>query len=246
MPPSEFSNPRLVALYDTLNPLGRDSDFYLCLGAELAARKVVDVGCGTGLLASEFAKRGHAVIGLDPEAAMLDAAKRQPHGQDITWILGTAAALGPCDADFVIMTGHVAQVFLEEVDWRRGLESIREALRRDGHLAFEARNLSAQRWQRWTKAGTLREIIDDAGNAVTVWTEVLEASGNRVRFAMHYAWKQSGEELISENTIAFRSETEIRQALRNAGFSVTQTYGDWDKSPVRVASPELIFVARRI
>ena len=245
MPPTEFSNPRLVALYDRLNPLGADCAFYLDAAAELPAHRIMDVGCGTGLLTSELAGRGHSVIGLDREPAMLDAARRQPHGQDVEWILGDATQLRPSDADLVIMTGHVSQVFLEDADWRRTLASIHRALRGDGHLLFEARNPSAKRWLRWTKANTRQEIQDDVGNTVAVWTDVRATDGNRVRFEMHYLWRESGEELISENTIAFRSEEEIRRSLSEAGFVVERVHGNWDRSPVQPASPELIFVARQ-
>jgi hypothetical protein len=125
------------------------------------------------------------------------------------------------------------------------LASIHGALREDGHLLFEARNPSAKRWLQWTKARTLRDIPDDAGKTVTVWTETLETQGRRVRFEMHYLWKDSGEELTSESTLAFRSEEEIRRSLCDAGFIIERVYGNWDKSAVRDPSPELIFVANR-
>jgi SAM-dependent methyltransferase len=244
MPP-EFSTPRLVALYDQLNPLGPDSEFYLRAAAELRARKVIDVGCGTGLLTSELARRGHDVIGLDSEPAMLDIAARQPHGRDVDWIAGDATELKPWNADLAIMTGHVAQVFLEDAHWRQTLAAIQGALRQDGRLVFEARNPSAKRWLRWTRATTQRQIKDHLGNAVTVWTELLGMDGNRLRFAMHYFWEEAGEELISENTIAFRSEEEIRRSLSDSGFVVERVFGNWDRSPVRPESPELIFIASR-
>jgi SAM-dependent methyltransferase len=246
MLPTEFSNPRLVALYDTLNPLGPNSEFYLGAAAELQAHKIIDVGCGTGLLASELARRGCAVIGLDRESAMLEVARQKPHGRDVVWVLGDATELKASRADLVIMTGHVAQAFLDDSDWQRLLASIHGALRRDGHLLFEARNPSAKRWLLWTKANTLRQIQDDAGITVTVWTEVVGADASRVRFEMHYRWADTGEEWISESTITFRTEGEIRQSLHEAGFVVEQVYGNWDASPVRTASPELIFVATRL
>ncbi|MBV8413318.1 MAG: class I SAM-dependent methyltransferase [Alphaproteobacteria bacterium] len=245
MPPAEFSNPRLVALYDRLNPLGADSDFYLEAAAELQAHKVIDVACGTGLLTGEFAKRGHAVVGLDRESAMLDIARARPHGRDVAWILGDAPELTSSDADLVVMTGHAAQAFLDDAHWQQTLASMHAALRPNGHLLFETRNPPAKGWLRWTKANTLREVQDDAGDTVTVWTEVLATTANRVQFATHYVWKASGEELFSENTIAFRSEEELRRSLHEAGFAVEQVYGNWDSSPVRMTSPELIFVAKR-
>ena len=54
----EFTDPRLAAVYDALGPGRADTDFYLELAAELAASSVVDIGCGTGLLACELAQRG--------------------------------------------------------------------------------------------------------------------------------------------------------------------------------------------
>jgi SAM-dependent methyltransferase len=36
---------------------------------------VLDLGCGPGFLALAFAKLGHAVLGLDPDKAMLEAAR---------------------------------------------------------------------------------------------------------------------------------------------------------------------------
>jgi predicted RNA methylase len=47
---SEFSDPRLVAIYDTVNPIAEYETFYLDLAAKLSASSIIDFGCGTGLL----------------------------------------------------------------------------------------------------------------------------------------------------------------------------------------------------
>ena len=75
---TEFSDPRLVALYDTLNPLSADTTFYLEAAARLRASTIVDVGCGTGLLTCDLAKRGYTMIGVEPERAMLAVARLRP------------------------------------------------------------------------------------------------------------------------------------------------------------------------
>jgi 2-polyprenyl-3-methyl-5-hydroxy-6-metoxy-1,4-benzoquinol methylase len=72
----EFTDPRMAAVYDALGPDRADTAFYLELAAELAAPSVVDIGCGTGLLACELARRGHAVTGVDPAPAMLGVVRR--------------------------------------------------------------------------------------------------------------------------------------------------------------------------
>ena len=81
MASASYLEPRLAALYDALNAASRDDwDFYLSL-AESEALRVMDVGCGTGALASLFAARGHRVTGVDPAPAMLDIARRRAGGR---------------------------------------------------------------------------------------------------------------------------------------------------------------------
>lgn len=59
----EYTDPRFVALYDTLNPFAADTSFYLELAKKLSASSIIDLGCGTGLLTCELAKRGYRVVG---------------------------------------------------------------------------------------------------------------------------------------------------------------------------------------
>jgi predicted RNA methylase len=57
-----YTDPRLVALYDIENTRGADTDFYLHLAADLHARHILDLGCGTGLLTCELAINGRQVV----------------------------------------------------------------------------------------------------------------------------------------------------------------------------------------
>src|SRR5919205_3429918 len=112
-----YVDARLVALYDIENTRGADTDFYVRLAADLDARTILDLGCGTGLLTRELASDGRQVIGVDPAPAMLAYARRQPGADRVEWIEGDSSALGKAEADLVIMTGNVAQVFLDDSEW---------------------------------------------------------------------------------------------------------------------------------
>lgn len=78
-----YVDPRLVDLYDIENPRSADTDFYVRLAAELDARRIIDLGCGTGLLTRELAVDGRQVAGVDPAPAMLAVARRKPGAERV-------------------------------------------------------------------------------------------------------------------------------------------------------------------
>ena len=250
---SEFSDPRLVAIYDTVNPIVEYASFYLDLAARLSSTSIIDIGCGTGLLTFELAKRGHDMIGVEPARAMLDVARRRPYGKDVRWIEGDASQLGDERADLAIMTGHVAQFFLDDERWHAALAAIHGALKPGGHLAFESRNPLVQPWADdriehhpdWPSRTSRRQVDDPAAGPVEWWIEFSEVSGNRVRYVIHYLFARSGEELLSTGDLIFRTQSELARSLVDAGFSVESVFGDWDGRPASPRTPELIFVAAR-
>ncbi len=89
----------------------RDDDFFLCVAGETPAARVLDLGCGTGRLALAMAAAGHAVTGVDPARASLDAARAKPGADEVTWIEGTSSVLPDAAFDVAVMTSHVAQFF---------------------------------------------------------------------------------------------------------------------------------------
>lgn len=239
-----YTNPRLVDLYDIENPLGADTDFYRGLAAELDARRIVDLGCGTGLLTREFAASGCEVFGVDPAGAMLAFARRQPGAERVHWIEGDAAALGNLGADLLVMTGHVAQVFLTDAEWQKALTSIRAALRPGGVLAFESRNPTVRGWEEWNRIDSFAEYDSPQGPMAT-WVEVIGVADSRVRFEGHNVFKATGEVVVVHSELRFRSQDELVSSLEAAGFTVEHVYGDWQKGPLRGDSSEMVFVARR-
>jgi 2-polyprenyl-6-hydroxyphenyl methylase / 3-demethylubiquinone-9 3-methyltransferase len=87
------------------------------LGRAPADLRVLDVGCGGGLLAEEFARLGCSVVGVDPSEASLAAARTHAAGQGlaIDYQRATGEALPFADASFDIVyccdvLEHVADV----------------------------------------------------------------------------------------------------------------------------------------
>ncbi len=239
-----YIDPRLVDLYDLENTRGADTDFYLRLATDLQAQTILDLGCGTGLLTRELAIEHRRVVGIDPASAMLAYARRQPGAERVQWIEGDSNALGTPAADLVIMTGNVAQVFLEEAEWAATLGNIYQALRPGGYLAFESRNPTARAWESWNRAATY-EQIDSPYGPMECWLELLSVGNGRVRFAGHNVFKHTGEVIIANSELRFRTLTELTDSLTQAGFMVEHLYGDWNHGPFVHTSRMMVFVARR-
>lgn len=239
-----YVEPRLVELYDTDNPRGTDTDFYIQLAADLKAHHIIDLGCGTGLLTRELATNGRQIIGVDPAPAMLAVARRQPAANQVQWIEGTASDLGTPAADLLLMTGNVAQVFLDDAEWEATLRAIFNALRPGGYLAFESRNPADQAWERWNRAETYERINSPYG-PLECWLEVVSVSNGRVHFEGHNLFTATGEIVIASSELRFRTLTELTNSLRKAGFTVEHVYGDWHRGPFVNTSRVMVFVARR-
>lgn len=243
---AEFTDPRLVAIYDTVNPYAPDAQpgFYAQLAAEVGAASIIDLGCGTGLITCELARLGYRLTGVDPAPAMLDIARHRPYGEHVHWIDGDAGRLGPLDADLAIMSGHVAQFFLTDESWLEALTALHGALRPGGRLAFESRNPGAREWEGWTRDARVRADDPTAGR-VDTWSEVHDVSDGIVSYLIHYAFAATGEELVSRARLRFRTLAELTRSLADAGFAVERVYGDWDRRAAGPTTPELIVVAVR-
>ncbi|MEV4347050.1 class I SAM-dependent methyltransferase [Actinoplanes sp. NPDC049596] len=223
--------------YDELNADDHDYRFYAALAGELGAERALDLGCGTGTLARLLAAGGRTVVGIDPDPEMLRVARGKPGAGQVDWRLGHSDRADPESADFAVMSGHVAQVFLDDAAWARTLRDLRRALVPHGSLAFESRNPAARGWERWTREATLRTVSTPDG-PVEFWHETAWVALPLVAYDTF-----SGDER-TRDILAFRDEATLTRSLEEAGFEITHRFGGWDGEPLEAESREIILVAR--
>ncbi|TWJ08244.1 methyltransferase family protein [Stackebrandtia albiflava] len=243
MPDAIFAHPRLAAVYDAFDGDRADLDAYRRVAAELGARRVLDIGCGTGNLAVLLTEDGLDVTGVDPAAASLAiAATKDPDGA-IRWIHGDATDV-PATApgfDLAVMTGNVAQVFLTDAEWTATLRAIHATLRPGGHLVYETRRPEYRAWEEWA-ADTAPARRDVPGVGIVEQTrQVTDVDLPLVSFRESYRFESDGEVVDSRSTLRFRDRAESETALRDNGFEVR----DVRQAPDRPGR-EFVFVARRV
>ena len=240
MPDPIFENPRLVAIYDVFDGTRQDLDHYVALARDFGARSVLDFGCGTGCLANRLAAEGMTVTGLDPAEASIEVAKRKPNADKVRWIAGDVAALPAGPFDLAVMTGNVAQVFVQDQDWERVLAGIRRVLAPQGHLVFEVRDPARQAWKNWTREKTYQRLFVPDIGWVEGWCQVTNDSHELVSFRWHYAFESDGALLTSDSTLRFRDRAAIEQALHRTGWTVRKVRDAPDRP-----GQEFVFVAVR-
>jgi SAM-dependent methyltransferase len=81
----------------------------------LAGRRVVEAGCGTGLLARRFMKAGAAgYLGIDHSRVAIEAARRRSGSATIRFEVGSAADL-PAGGDMIVSLGMIDWLTDEEL-----------------------------------------------------------------------------------------------------------------------------------
>jgi SAM-dependent methyltransferase len=235
-----FEHPRLAAIYDALDVDRSDLDVYAGIAEELGARRVLDVGCGTGTFAILLADRGFEVIGVDPALASLDMARAKPGSDRVRWINSNATSLPRLHFDLATMTGNVAQAIVERADWDATLGGIYDALCPGGCLVFETRDPADQAWQGWNRAASYRVTEIDGIGAVESWYEVTDVCGSLVSFRSTTVFAADGELVTSDSTLRFRERDEVLADLVAHGYAIDDVRGAPDR-PGR----EFVFFARR-
>ncbi|MFE0862581.1 class I SAM-dependent methyltransferase [Streptomyces rochei] len=235
-----FRHPRLAAVYDALDPDRADLLPYLRMAEEFEARRVVDIGCGTGVFALLLAGRGTEVVGVDPAGASLAVARAKAGGDTVRWIEGDATSLPALRADLATMTANAAQEITVTREWHATLRGARAALRPGGHLVFETRDPARRAWEEWDRDRTWRVTEIPGVGAVESWCDLTEVRWPLVGFRWTYVFATDGAVLTSDSTLRFREREEVEADLEATGFEPREVRDAPDR-PGR----EFVFVARR-
>ena len=110
------------------------------LGLDLGDLRALDIGCGGGFLAEEFARLGWQVVGVDPSAVSIETARRHAavSGLGVDYRVGSGERLPVADGEFDLAYCCDVLEHVSDLDAVTG-ESAR-ALKPDGIFLFDTIN----------------------------------------------------------------------------------------------------------
>jgi len=111
-----------------------------------AGLRALDVGCGGGLLAEEFARLGCSVMGVDPSEESLAAARKHAvaQGLAIEYRCATGEALPFADASFDMV--YCCDVLEHVTDLRQVIAESARVLKPGGTYLYDTINRTPQSW----------------------------------------------------------------------------------------------------
>ena len=69
--------------------------------------------------------------------------------------------------------------------------------------------------------------------------------GDTVSFTATFTSPSWDQPLVSRSTLRFLDADSLSSFLSDAGLTIEEQFGDWDRQPLTDTSPEIITVARR-
>lgn len=223
-----YSDTRLVRLYDVLNTCDSDSKFYLALAGPVPLR-ILDAGCGTGSLATAYAKAGHSVVGIDPAPRMLEQARFRDAGHLVTWRVSTLQSFRTSEPfDLIVMTGHAFQCLVTDAEITDAFRTVARSLSSHGRFVFETRNPTARGWEAWNPELSRTIGVAPNGTHFELFHRVHEAGDETVLFETVYTIEDLSERLHSRSLLRFAPFPKLEALARQTGLVVDSVFGDWD------------------
>lgn len=238
----------------------RDVDFYLHVAAS-AGDPILELGCGTGRVLISLAEAGHRICGLDLSEPMLAQCRRKleklaaEERDRVRLVQGSMTGFDLKETfRLIIIPFRPFQHLLQVEDQLACLRAAHRHLVPGGQIIFDLFQTDPRRMHD-------PEFLKER----SAFPEVVLPDGRRIRLAertvayhraeqmndvelIYYVTHADGrtERLVHAFTIRYFFRYEVEHLLARCGFRVAALYGDYERSPLRDDSPDMLFVAEKI
>jgi SAM-dependent methyltransferase len=251
---SPFDRDEIAALYDAV-PFAADIPFYLDLAAR--AKRVLELGCGTGRLLLPLAQAGSQVVGVDASRAMLARARqRLAHAprelrERVELREGDMRALElEGRFDLVVVATKTFFYVMTPSDQRRMLSGVARLLEPRGIVALDLLNPTLEWLSR--PAGSVRQdVAGEVGGSRVLRTETVvstdPAEQRRVTRSVYDVVEEDGtvRKHVVEWGLRYTYRFELEYLLKICGLEVLAVTGGYRDEPFEADSPVMLVTARR-
>jgi SAM-dependent methyltransferase len=203
-------------------------------------RTVLDVCCGTGLLAGELIARGYLVVGVDASDAMLDLARERlgPHVVLSRMALPDLTVEGVFDAAVCTFDGLN---YLAPDEFRLAMANVALHVRPAGWLVFD---LHTDRMMEFTISNPV-VAGESAGNDFVI-RSVVDPDARTCDTRIELTRARDGDPFSEQHRQYFHTDAEVDSALQDASFAVTAVTEEYTHQPVEDSTLRATWTARRL
>jgi SAM-dependent methyltransferase len=205
---------------------------------EAGVRSVLDICCGTGLMAAELVTLGYRVVGVDCSAAML-ARARQRLGPDAVLAQQALPELGidgVFDAGVCTFDGLN---YLTPVEFGASLAAIANRLRVGGWLIFD---LHTDAMMEFTVANPFVEGTTNGTHFAICSLVDIDSRSCDTRIEITGA---DGDTFSEHHRQYFLSDAHVREAIAAAGFGSVTASSEYTDDPIGQSTLRATWTARR-
>jgi SAM-dependent methyltransferase len=221
--------------------------------AELCGSPLLELACGSGRLLVPLAQEGYEMTGVDSSARMLGLA------HDALQQAGVAARCKLVQEDMATL--HLEQKFrlafialgsfghlCTRREQKQTLQAVRAHLATGGKFILDISNADVRYMEHLSgqmlHQGTWQR---DDGTFLSHFVSPASSPTRRLLELMHFYEEHKQGEAVRRTVIKTYlyvfERNEVELLLEQAGFSVTDVYGDYELSPYEHDSPRMIFIA---
>ena len=199
---------------------------------------VLDIGCGRGRHAVDFANRGYRVTGLDLSKRSLEAARERAKtaGVDVQFIHGDMRDPVPAAFDRVVNLFTAFGYFESRAEHQRALDAMAGSVGRDGWFVQDFLNAD------YVRSNLVAADVRTVGEWEVRQSRRIEEG--RIRKRIEFS--RPGEASHSfEESVALLDRSDLETLHVAAGLEVMTVVGDSDGGPAGPDAPRVILFSRR-
>jgi RimJ/RimL family protein N-acetyltransferase/protein-L-isoaspartate O-methyltransferase len=209
---------------------------------------LLDAGCGTGRYASELARRGYVVHGIDlsPDLIAVARAAADPGPGSVSFTVGDLLA-PPVDRYDAVLCRGVLNDILDDDRREAAMAGFARALRPDGALILDVREWIASAERKAREPLFRKRVSTDRGELTFTSVTALNRQSRLLEISERHELVSNGEARVSDYQFVMRcwARDELSERLARHGFGDAAYFGAYDPGVEAGVTDRVVAVACR-